>query len=148
MRAEVPALAYLNLRIEARRIRIIAQPKDPAHVKSLMDAVDRKYREYPGMRAFVSRGSIITSNDGGSRSVNLDISGPSLDSIYEVALKAYRRAREVFDRPRIRANPSTLSLSQPAGGSASRLGPDRGNRHDQCGCRFHRRRADRRRLRR
>ncbi len=111
--ATVPAMKYLNLRVEADGLRIIAEPKDPAQIKPLMDALANKYREYPGMRSFVSRGSIITSNDGGTRSVNLDISGPDLSTIYEVALNAYRRAQEIFDNPRIQANPSTLSLSQP-----------------------------------
>jgi multidrug efflux pump subunit AcrB len=110
---EVPALAYMNMSIEARRIRIITQPKDPAHIKPLMKAIQKKYREYPAMRGFVTRGSIITSNSGGTRSVNLDISGPNLTDIYDTALTAYRRAQEVFDSPRLRANPSTLSLSQP-----------------------------------
>ena len=34
---------------------------------------------------------IISSNDGGTRSINLDIAGPSLEDIYEVTLAAYRR---------------------------------------------------------
>lgn len=110
---EVPALAYLNLSIQASRIRIISQPKDPAHIKPMMDAIAKKYKTYPGMRTFVSRGSIITSNNGGSRSINLDISGSNLLGIYAVALAADRRAKTVFDNPRVRANPSTLSLSQP-----------------------------------
>ena len=109
----VPALKYVNISIEAQRIRIITQPKDPAHIKPLMQALQNKYREYPGMRGFVTRGSIITSNSGGTRSVNLDISGPNLSDIYDAALAAYRRAEEVFDAPRLRADPSTLSLSQP-----------------------------------
>ncbi len=110
---EVPALAYINMSIEAERIRIISQPKDPAQIKPLMDALQKKYREYPAMSGFVTRGSIITSNSGGTRSVNLDISGPNLSDIYATALAAYRRAEEVFDSPRLRADPSTLSLSQP-----------------------------------
>ncbi|NNJ92701.1 MAG: efflux RND transporter permease subunit, partial [Gammaproteobacteria bacterium] len=110
---EVPALAYLNLSIQATRIRIISQPKDPAHIKPMMEAIAKKYKTYPGMRSFVTRGSIITSNSGGSRSINLDISGPSLEDIFDVALAADRRAKAVFDKPRVRANPSTLSLSQP-----------------------------------
>jgi len=110
---EIPALKYINMSIEARRIRIISQPRDPAHIKPLMAALQKKYREYPAMRGFVTRGSIITSNSGGTRSINLDISGPNLSDIYAAALAAYRRAGEVFDSPRLRANPSTLSLSQP-----------------------------------
>jgi multidrug efflux pump subunit AcrB len=110
---EVPALKYLNMSVEAKRIRIISQPKDPAHIRQLMTVMQKKYREYPAMRGFVTRGSIITSNSGGTRSVNLDISGPNLSDIYDAALAAYRRAETVFDSPRLRANPSTLSLSQP-----------------------------------
>ena len=78
-----------------------------------MKAISDKYNEYPAMRSFVTRGSIITSNTGGTRSVNVDISGPNLSDIYSSALTVYQRAQEVFDSPRIRANPSTLSLSQP-----------------------------------
>ena len=72
----VPAMAYMNISIEANRIRIITQPKDPVHIKDLMRAIRDKYETYPAMRAFVTRGSIITSNSGGTRSVSLDISGP------------------------------------------------------------------------
>lgn len=111
--SQVPAMAYINLSIQASRIRIITQPKDPAHIKDLMKAIRDKYETYPGMRSFVARGSIITSNNGGSRSVSLDISGPELNEIYNVARLADQRAKEVFDRPRVRANPSSLTLSQP-----------------------------------
>lgn len=110
---EVPAMAYFNLSVEATRLRIIAQPKDNKHIKPLMDAIDRKYESYVGMRSFVTRGSIITSNSGGTRSINLDISGPSLQTIYAVAAQAERRAKEVFDKPRVRSTPASLTLSQP-----------------------------------
>lgn len=110
---EVPAMKYVNLSIDPGGIRIIAEPKKAAHIEALMAAIDRKYREYPAMRPFVTRGSIITSNSGGTRSVNLDISGPDLAAVYDAANRAYQRAQEIFDSPRLRANPSTLSLSQP-----------------------------------
>ncbi|MGD2083520.1 MAG: efflux RND transporter permease subunit, partial [Chromatiales bacterium] len=110
---EVPALDYIIVSIDPGGLRIIAEPKDKGQVDALIEAVTRKYEEYPGMRAFATRGSIITSNDGGTRSINLDISGPRLAGIYETALAAYRRAEEVFGNPRIQADPPTLSLSQP-----------------------------------
>ncbi|TVT75071.1 MAG: efflux RND transporter permease subunit [Denitromonas halophila] len=109
----VPAIRYFNMRVEASGLFVVAEAQDPAHIRALMDALSAHFGQYPGMRAFVSRGSIITSNDGGTRSVNLDIAGPDLATIYEVALGAYRRAQAVFDSPRINAQPSTLSLSQP-----------------------------------
>ena len=108
-----PAMAYFNLSIQATRLRIIAQPKNPKHIKPLMEAIDQKFKSYVGMRSFVSRGSIITSNSGGSRSINLDISGPSLLDIHTIASRAEARSREVFDKPRTRSSPRSLALSQP-----------------------------------
>ncbi|MFP3873829.1 MAG: efflux RND transporter permease subunit, partial [Thiohalophilus sp.] len=99
---DVPAMKYVNLSIQPSGIRIISESKDPAHIKALMEAIDSKFREYPAMRSFVTRGSIITSNSGGTRSVNLDISGPDLATVYKVANKAYQRAEEIFDSPRLR----------------------------------------------
>ncbi|HEX5786983.1 MAG TPA: efflux RND transporter permease subunit, partial [Woeseiaceae bacterium] len=111
--APVPALKYLNLRIDPGGMRIIAEPVVDGHIDALMDVITAKYETYPGMRAFASRGSIISSNDGGTRSINLDISGPDLAPVYDVALAAYRRAQEVFENPRIQSTPSSLSLAQP-----------------------------------
>jgi multidrug efflux pump subunit AcrB len=65
------------------------------------------------MRSFSSRGSIISSNDGGTRSVNLDITGSELAPIYDAALIAYRRAQEIFENPQVRPDPPTLTLGQP-----------------------------------
>ncbi len=109
----MPSLRYVNMRVGPDSMRVIAETTDPADIEHLMDAITAKYREYPGMRAFAARGSIITSNDGGTRSINLDISGPDLASIYGVAEAAYQRAGEVFDNPRIQSQPSSLTLAQP-----------------------------------
>ena len=111
--SDFPAVAYFNTRVRPDQVRIIAEPVDPGDIDALMDALAAKYRQYPGMRAFVTRGSIITSNDGGTRSINLDIAGPNLAAIYRVAQAAYLRAGEVLDNPRIQSQPSSLSLAQP-----------------------------------
>ncbi len=109
----LPALAYYNLNVSARNLRIIAEPRDPRDIDALMDALDARFEAFPGMRAFSSRGSIISSNDGGTRSVNLDIAGTDLAQIYRVAERAYRRAEALFDNPRIGSDPGSLSLDQP-----------------------------------
>ncbi len=109
----VPAMAYMNLGVDAQRLRIIAEAVDPADIEPLMDSLSAYYERYPGMRAFAARGSIISSNDGGTRSVNLDIAGPDLATLYEVALAAYTRAEQVLDNPRIQSNPPSLALAQP-----------------------------------
>jgi multidrug efflux pump subunit AcrB len=110
---DMPPIAYYNLRVGADALRVISESMDAAHIDALMDALTRKYNEYPGMRAFAARGSIITSNDGGTRSINLDISSTDLSEIYTVAQAAYQRAGEVFDAPRVQSQPPALSLAQP-----------------------------------
>jgi len=110
---DVPPIRYLNTSISADRVRIIAEPVRRADIDALMNAFTERFRLYPGMRAFAARGSIISSNDGGTRSINLDVSGPSLSVVYDAALAAYRRAEDVFQNPRIQSSPSSLALSQP-----------------------------------
>lgn len=112
-RTEVPPIAYLNLGVSPERVRIIAETVDPRDIEPLMDALTAHYQSYPGMRGFAARGSIISSNDGGTRSINVDVSGADLQSLYAVASAVDRRAREVFERPRIQSQPSSLTLAQP-----------------------------------
>ena len=109
----LPALKYINLSVGADGLRVIAETEAPGQIDALMQALDDHFRTYPGMRSFVSRGSIISSNDGGTRSVTLDITGRNLGEIYEVAQRAYARAEAVFENPRIGSSPSSLSLDQP-----------------------------------
>jgi len=109
----VPPMAYLNMRVQPTRLRIIAETIDPADIDILMEEITQFYEQFPGMRAFATKGSIISSNDGGTRSINLDLSGPDLASIYQAANAAYARARAIFDNPRIQTQPPTLSLAQP-----------------------------------
>lgn len=111
--ADMPAIQYINMRVAVDSVRVITQPVNPGDTESLLQAFNKKFREFPGMRAFVARGSIITSNDGGTRSINLDIAGPDLDDIYRVARLAEQRAEAIFDNPRIQSRPSSLSLAQP-----------------------------------
>ena len=111
--ADVPAIRYLNTRISPERLLFIAETIDPGDIDALMDAFTREFQRFPGMRAFAARGSIISSNDGGTRSINLDISGPSLSVIYAAATATQRRAEDVLGNPRIQSSPASLALSQP-----------------------------------
>jgi len=110
---DVPATDYFTMFYDAGGLTVITESTEPDQLGALMDAITNRMEEHPGMRAFAARGSIITSNDAGTRSVNLDISGPRLAEVYSVASAAYDRAEAVFDDPRLQATPSTLSLSQP-----------------------------------
>ncbi|SHF20625.1 Multidrug efflux pump subunit AcrB [Modicisalibacter ilicicola DSM 19980] len=110
---DVPPMAYFNMQVTPSGIRVISETLDPTHIEALMDALTAYYERFPGMRAFAAKGSIISSNDGGTRSINLDIAGADLATIYQAAEAAYRRAEEIFDNPRIQTEPSSLTLAQP-----------------------------------
>lgn len=111
--AAIPAMRNLSTSVSPESIRIIVETIDPRQVNDLMRELTEYFETFPGMRAFVNRGSIISSNDGGTRSVNLDIAGRDLAPIYAVAETAYRRAQEIFDDPQIGSDPGSLSLDQP-----------------------------------
>lgn len=106
-------LEYYMLRVSVGRIWLLSAPKDPAYINQMMDQITQKFRSYENMRAFSSRGSIISSNDGGSRAVAVDISGANMEELYQAAEAVYRQAEASFDNPQINSDPGSLSLTQP-----------------------------------
>lgn len=109
----IPALKYYAMNVSTRSIWFLSEPMREQDIQPMMDAITALFRQYPGMRAFSSRGSIISSNDGGTRAVNLDISGADLATLYATGENAYRRAEALFENPQIQSEPSSLSLDQP-----------------------------------
>ncbi|TLD69164.1 efflux RND transporter permease subunit [Phragmitibacter flavus] len=112
-KTQIPALSRVTIIAQPQSLRIIAETKDPGHIDAYIEKVNQLFRQYPGMRAFSSRGSIISSNDGGTRAVNLDISGPELPAIYDAANTTFRLAGEVLENPQINSEPNSLTLGQP-----------------------------------
>lgn len=110
---DMPPLRYFTMNVSSGGLSMVSEPVRTGDMEAMMRALTDRFRSYPGMRAFSSRGSIISSNDGGTRAVSLDISGPDLASLYATAEAAYRRAGTLFERPQISSAPSSLSLDQP-----------------------------------
>lgn len=111
--SDIPALKYINLGVETGRIRFIVETVNPGEINDLIPILTDIARGYPGMRAFIARGSIISSNDGGTRSVNVDVSGAELAEIYAAAQRVYDRASEVLPDAQIGSDPTSLTLNQP-----------------------------------
>ena len=109
----IPPLKYYFFRISAGQIWLMSEPRRAADIDAMMTALVSRFESYPGMRAFSARGSIISSNQGGTRAVELNITGPDLAELYATARHVMRRAEEVFEEPRIDSSPSSLSLDQP-----------------------------------
>lgn len=112
-KTDLPSLKYYSLSVGVGNIWFLSEPNDPTHIDAMMTAITAKFKSYPGMRAFSSRGSIISSNDGGTRAVALDISGTEQVDLYRAADAVYRLASEVFDNPQVDSEPSSLTLDQP-----------------------------------
>lgn len=109
----MPPLEYYSMSVSAGRIWLLSAPVDPAHINDMMQAITEKFKSYPEMRAFSARGSIISSNDGGTRAVAVDISGVEVTSLYQAAEAVYQQAQVHFDNPQINSDPSSLTLDQP-----------------------------------
>ncbi|MCG8427799.1 MAG: efflux RND transporter permease subunit [Chromatiales bacterium] len=101
--------------VRASSIFNIAVPVDqsPQAVEQLIQNLSQQMRNEPGMIAFANRGSIFSDNSGGSRSIQLHISGADLEQVYQTALHTFRLLRENFPTAQVRAEPG-LSLNQPS----------------------------------
>ncbi|WP_440875946.1 efflux RND transporter permease subunit [Thalassotalea sp. PLHSN55] len=109
----MPPLEYYSMTVSVGRIWFLSAPVDPENINQMMTAITEKFRSYENMRAFSSRGSIISSNDGGTRAVAVDIAGSDIIELYQAANAVYQQAEKVFDNPQINSEPSSLTLDQP-----------------------------------
>ena len=110
----VPELRYLLWFVTPDRLFSVSESvdKSPEALEALRSALRERFTEIPGMLAFVNRGSIFSGNFGGTRAIELDISGADLSAIFAVARQAFGLATAAFDGAQIRPDPS-LSQSQP-----------------------------------
>lgn len=116
----IPALKTMSLSVAPLNIRIIAETRDKSRIDELMEVITQVYERYPGMRAFAAKGSIISSNDGGTRSINVDVGGQELNEVYAAAraiTELSSSAAEVADHARQAAD-SANTADEEAGRSA------------------------------
>ncbi|MGR9107783.1 MAG: efflux RND transporter permease subunit [Gammaproteobacteria bacterium] len=112
-KSEVPALHFVVSYVRPKMLLMIVETRESRDIDDLIAVLSKKFGEFPGMISFSSRGSIFASNLGGTRSINLDISGNDLPSLFTTGLKVYQRVQKVFDKPQVRPDPPNLSLGQP-----------------------------------
>ncbi|MCF7993092.1 MAG: efflux RND transporter permease subunit [Thiohalocapsa sp.] len=110
---EVPALNFTIGFANESRVFVVREATDRLQTEDLMRVATEKTAALPGLRSFSSRGSIFSSNFGGTRSINIEISGPDLPVLFESASKVQNKAKEIFDNPRVKSEPSNLTLGQP-----------------------------------
>ena len=54
----LPALAYYAMNVSSGSVWVLSEPIREQDILPMMDALTKMFEEYPGMRAFSSRGSI------------------------------------------------------------------------------------------
>ena len=111
--ADLPGLNYVVGYVAAARNMILVESTSTGQVNDLLEIVVGKIREIPGIHAFASRGSIFSSNWGGSRSINLELSGTDMVALFDAGRRAFVKAQTVFENPQIRPQPSSLAMGQP-----------------------------------
>ena len=111
--SDLPGLNYVVGYVAAARNMILVESTSAGQVDDLLQIVVDRIREIPGIHAFASRGSIFSSNWGGSRSINLELSGTDLVALFDAGRKAFVKAQTVFENPQIRPQPSSLAMGQP-----------------------------------
>ena len=110
---ELPPLDYIVTFASSGATMSVIEVTSRQHLDKLIKKTRDLIKSFPGVLTFVSRGSIFSSNFGGTRSISLDISGHNLEELYAVGLAAFIRSQEIFDQPRVRPEPSSLTLGQP-----------------------------------
>lgn len=111
--SQVPALRFIVTYVRSNAVLFIIETKARGQIDDLIKVLSKTFAQVPGMTSFSSRGSIFGSNMGGTRSINLDISGTDLETLFEASFKVNQRAKQIFDKPQIRKQPSNISMGQP-----------------------------------
>ncbi len=112
-KTEVPALTFSVGFVSNRRVFSVRGVSDRRQTDDLLNVASSRASERPGLRSFSSKGSIFSGNFGGTRSINIDISGPDLQTLFAAGLKVFLKSKQVFDNPRVRPEPSNLTMGQP-----------------------------------
>jgi len=112
-KTDVPALNFTLGFATEQRVFVVREATDRRQTEALMQVAGDKTDDLPGLRSFSSRGSIFSSNFGGTRSINIEISGPDLVTLFDAGSNVQAKARAIFDNPRVKSEPSSLVLGQP-----------------------------------
>jgi len=109
----IPAIDFSVGFVSASRVFAVRGVADRYQTDDFLAVASERAEALPGLRTFSSKGSIFSGNFGGTRSINIDISGPDLKALFDAGLKVFLKSRQVFENPRVRSNPSNLTLGQP-----------------------------------
>jgi multidrug efflux pump subunit AcrB len=88
-------------------------PADPERIEEMIDIVrDEVLIDLPDTQAYVSRSSLLNFGFDGGRSINVDLQGPDIETLSDVAVQGMRIVSEAIPGATVRPIPG-LSISEP-----------------------------------
>jgi multidrug efflux pump subunit AcrB len=88
-------------------------PQDPARIEEMIDIVrDEVLIDLPDTQAFVQRSSLLNFGFDGGRSINVDIQGPDIEALAEVAVQGMGMINEAIAGAQVRPIPG-LEVAEP-----------------------------------
>ena len=88
-------------------------PLDPARIEEMIEIVrDQVLIDLPDTQAFVQRSSLLNFGFDGGRSINVDLQGPDINALSEVATSAMGIINEAVPGSQVRPFPG-LSIAEP-----------------------------------
>ena len=88
-------------------------PQDPSRIEEMIGIVrDEVLVDLPDTQAFVQRSSLLNFGFDGGRSINVDIQGPDIDALSEVAMAAMPIINEAVPGAQVRPVPG-LAIAEP-----------------------------------
>lgn len=88
-------------------------PQDPARIEEMIDIVrDEVLIDLPDTNAFVQRSSLLNFGFDGGRAINVDLQGPDINVLSEVAMQAMPIINETLPGAMVRPIPG-LAISEP-----------------------------------
>lgn len=112
---DMPPLREVLAMINPGSLMFLNETQDRGDIDKYLEQARKITSQAPGVRTFSSRGSIFSSTRGGTRSINVELSGPEITQLFGTASNVFRRANQTIQDVDINSspNPSTLSMSQP-----------------------------------
>lgn len=111
-RSDIPAIKDFFFISASQNLFILARTKDPRQLDDLVPHLNARINNEPGMIGFINRASIFSQGLGGSRAIDIDITGYELPVVYDLALQGFGDLRERFPGGQVRPEPG-LRLGQP-----------------------------------
>lgn len=94
------------------RLFTVVKAKDPERAKELIPVLNDELKKVPGMIAVTKQLSLFSSAFTGSRGIEMNIMGPDLVRITEIARNSFFKVKDIMPDAQIRPNPG-IELGQP-----------------------------------